>query len=162
MALTITVNGKSDNTWYEVGTKLTLAATGGTSNITWSVETGEGTIVLASKSGASITATTMGFGTTTIKATDSANATGLITLYIGSVVLAGADGSYYLIKPNGANAVNSWYLNPPGGEEPAVSTAVVSLKDANAIVADLTQASSQSSVTCYVLNLASFHYQPPQ
>lgn len=96
------------------------------------------------------------FGLVNITVTDSQGDEGTLELYVGSVVIVGADGSYCQVFADGsAQPVDPKHVDPR----------ITTLVGSNAIVADITGMASTTpspgtptapAVTCYVLNLKSF------
>ncbi|NNB88927.1 hypothetical protein [Corallococcus exiguus] len=101
----------------------------------------------------SITIEAIGFGTVVLKATDvrlsDAPPPKPITLYIGSVIIVGADGNQWRFFADSS-------IQPLKCDNPVIQALV----DSNAVIANLTGADTSKSpepyVTCYVLNLKSF------
>ncbi|RKH21374.1 hypothetical protein D7X74_01455 [Corallococcus sp. CA047B] len=96
-----------------------------------------------------------GFGKSTVFATFTDNANKLHTaqqdIYVGTVVIAGANGSF-------------WQVFSDGGIRPISDTDVhpdaqTMIKN-NAIFSDLTGNSTSTAVTCYLLNLKSYTIKP--
>ncbi len=147
----------SNGTWIEVAGTTQLTAEGATPPVTWTAFNPDGTPsqnISFSPSDQSnpVTVMGLGYGQVTIEVSDFLRNFASMTLYIGSVVIAGADGSFFWVKSNG----NLQTLEP-GQVDPVVK----GLVDANSVLADLTrQVPTPGAVNCYVLNLNSFKYQP--
>ncbi|WP_375766589.1 hypothetical protein NR798_33565 [Archangium gephyra] len=93
------------------------------------------------------TFTGRGFGKTTITASAPGYEPVSLELYIGSVVIVGSDHMYWRVYSYGeAKKMDPGELKGDVG---------ILIKN-NAIVADLTMASTPTAVTCYLLNLQSF------
>jgi len=95
-----------------------------------------------------------GFGKTTITAIYKAPTGNLIAsmdLYVGSVLIAGSDGMYWQVYPDGSSHVL---------HEKDLIGDVQTLVKNNTVVADLTANSTATAVTCYLLNLKSFMPKP--
>jgi hypothetical protein len=162
MALTITVSTPlgspaprthGGEECVEVGSQVNLTAkggSGGSGSFHWSEDSG-GTLLSSPSDPTQVAWAVTGraFGLVTIKVTATVNGTSeveTLKLYVGSVVIVGADGRNCQVFSDGS--VNA---------DVKVDSRVNSIVDCNAIVADLTDmAASAEAVTCYVLNLKSF------
>jgi hypothetical protein len=170
MALTITVStpygsiapstpGKKK--CVEVGSQVNLTAVDGHGPYKWSVTfKGQNPLLYTGDDVTQIAWSVTGraFGLAYIKVTDSSSKKqeATLELYVGSVVIVGADDSYWQVFSDGTT-------KPHVG----VDSRVTVLVDANAIVADITGSDPQErssgtppaeAVTCYMLNLASFAF----
>ncbi|MFP2924692.1 hypothetical protein ACLESO_05635 [Pyxidicoccus sp. 3LG] len=144
----------------EVGASTRLTASGNKENVTWSTEPAQQSIVtLTRQKNGGCVGEGIGFGQVKIIATDAAQEVqGTLTLFVGSVIIAGADGMYWQVQydPKKGCPVISKFDAPLRG-----STLDILIKS-NAVVADLTDADPKmlpdpiALVTCYVLNLNSF------
>jgi hypothetical protein len=152
----------SKGTRLEVGQDTTLTMPGGKGKVRWSTtDPNQSLVRLKPQNDGTCDVEGVGFGQVTINATDE-DQTETFTLYVGSVVIAGADGLYWQLTADGqATRLKPTQMDPE----------VLNLVNANAIVADLTRKSKakavtsvaanttptpSEAVTCYVLNLKSF------
>ncbi|WP_164015004.1 hypothetical protein [Pyxidicoccus trucidator] len=164
MALTITVSTPSGTpapttpggkACVEVGSQVTLTASGGSGSFKWGEDSG-GTLLTSKPEAVArawvVTGRAFGLVKIAVKATSGDFET--LNLYVGSVVIVGADN-------------NHWQVFADGTTKPhvEVDSRVKSMVDCNAVVADITGIASTTpspgtppseAVTCYVLNLKSF------
>jgi hypothetical protein len=87
-----------------------------------------------------------GFGKATITA-QFEGAEARLDICVGSVVIAGADGSYWQVFSDGSVKLM---------DQRTLREDITTLVKNNAIIADLTDNSTPFAVTCYLLNLKSF------
>jgi hypothetical protein len=148
------------NSTVEVGSRVTLTVEGGSKPYNWTEDSG-GTLLISETDKTQIAWTVRGraFGRANIKVTDSKEGEeGILELYVGSVVVVGADDSYWQLFADGTTQrIDSKKVDPR----------ITALVDSNAIVADITDikqkelssgAPPSEAVTCYMLNLASFAF----
>lgn len=148
--------------------ELTVIDTSGKSYpATWSSSSPDGTVLSYAPPPTDNTSwqvTGRGFGLVTIMAIveGSKEQPAPLTICVGSVLILGADGQYWLVYPDGS-------IEKIPMER--IHKDVATLRDSNAIVADLNgvpprtqhgHTSPSEAVTCYVLNLASFAFDKPK
>lgn len=156
---TLTITSSAGN-WIESGTTTRLTVTGSSGRLMWA-ETSFGSITpVPSESGLEVSADFVGtgFGQVNLIVTDDGNlpcVPGTLTLWVGSVVISGADGNFWLLKAGQPMSITPL---DPRNLDPAVHTLI----DSNAVLADLTDQSTATAVTCYLLNLASFVPKAPK
>jgi hypothetical protein len=137
------------NPWIEVGTRTSLTLNGGssTATTTWTTSISSIAYVPATTAGVVATIEGTGFGQITVTASQGSESSPGYSFYVGSVLIAGADGNYWQLFSDGsAQSIKSTDLN----------STVPTLVTSNAIISDLTAQSTADAVTCYVLNLKSF------
>ncbi|WP_205520255.1 hypothetical protein [Pyxidicoccus caerfyrddinensis] len=134
---------------------MTLTAVGGSNPYRWT-ESSDGTLLNSETAETQIAWRVSGraFGRTSIEVSDGSGGSEILALYVGSVVIVGADGSHCQVFADGS----AKRIDPD-----EVDPRITALVDSNAIVADITGqakavAPSSEAVTCYVLNLASFAF----
>jgi hypothetical protein len=148
--ITLTPQG---NSWLEIGSPCTLSSSLGKEPVaaTWSESSkGSVAVVLPTQPLGTCQVIARGFGKVKITATYKNDQVDM-WLWVGTVVIAGADGDYWQVYADGSIKKM---------EEKDLSPTIVNMVKDKVIIADLTGNSSATAVTCYLLNLKSFNPMP--